>query len=107
MNCPVCDERLREVEKNGINIDVCPSCKGVWLDRGELEKLIEISASYTDRSKPDIGSAKNYDKHDDHEHGNREHDSDRGRRDSSEHGYGERKKKGGWLGDILGGIGGD
>lgn len=41
MNCPVCDgARMREVEKNGILIDVCPSCKGVWLDRGELEKLM-------------------------------------------------------------------
>lgn len=41
MNCPVCDNsRLREVEKNGILIDVCPTCKGVWLDRGELEKLM-------------------------------------------------------------------
>ncbi|MFC4601041.1 zf-TFIIB domain-containing protein [Cohnella hongkongensis] len=42
MNCPVCDDtRMREVEKNGILIDVCPTCKGVWLDRGELEKLMQ------------------------------------------------------------------
>ena len=41
MNCPVCDGvRMREVEKDGIMIDVCPSCKGVWLDRGELDKLL-------------------------------------------------------------------
>ncbi|MBB6670322.1 TFIIB-type zinc ribbon-containing protein [Cohnella nanjingensis] len=41
MNCPVCDDsRMREVEKNGILIDVCPACKGVWLDRGELDKLM-------------------------------------------------------------------
>ncbi|MFC3802334.1 zf-TFIIB domain-containing protein [Cohnella sp. GCM10012308] len=41
MNCPICeDSRMREVEKNGIMIDVCPSCKGVWLDRGELDKLM-------------------------------------------------------------------
>ena len=40
MNCPVCDDvRMREVQKEDIMIDVCPSCKGVWLDRGELEKL--------------------------------------------------------------------
>lgn len=31
---------MREVEKNGILIDVCPNCKGVWLDRGELDKLM-------------------------------------------------------------------
>jgi Zn-finger nucleic acid-binding protein len=42
MNCPVCDNtRMREVEKDGILIDVCPTCKGVWLDRGELEKLMQ------------------------------------------------------------------
>lgn len=41
MNCPVCDDvRMREVEKDGVMIDICPSCKGVWLDRGELEKLL-------------------------------------------------------------------
>ncbi|MBW5448680.1 hypothetical protein GE107_21785 [Cohnella sp. CFH 77786] len=53
MNCPVCDDtRMREVEKNGILIDVCPSCKGVWLDRGELEKLMsdvrEIRQEYNE-----------------------------------------------------------
>lgn len=42
MNCPVCyDVRMREVEKNGVLIDICPDCKGVWLDRGELEKLMQ------------------------------------------------------------------
>ena len=41
MKCPVCeDTRMREVEKDGILIDVCPNCKGVWLDRGELDKLM-------------------------------------------------------------------
>ncbi len=41
MKCPVCnDVRMREVEKDGVLIDVCPDCKGVWLDRGELEKLM-------------------------------------------------------------------
>lgn len=41
MKCPVCnDVRMREAEKDGVLIDVCPDCKGVWLDRGELEKLM-------------------------------------------------------------------
>ncbi|GIP61173.1 zf-TFIIB domain-containing protein [Paenibacillus sp. FSL W8-0186] len=41
MKCPVCnDVRMREIEKDGVMIDVCPDCKGVWLDRGELEKLL-------------------------------------------------------------------
>jgi len=41
MKCPVCtDVRMREVEKDGVLIDICPDCKGVWLDRGELDKLM-------------------------------------------------------------------
>lgn len=42
MKCPVCnDVRMREVVKNDVLIDVCPDCKGVWLDRGELDKLMQ------------------------------------------------------------------
>ena len=41
MNCPICDDvKLREVLKDDVLIDVCPNCKGVWLDRGELDKLM-------------------------------------------------------------------
>ena len=40
MNCPLCiDQTLEATYRAGIEIDVCPVCKGVWLDRGELEKL--------------------------------------------------------------------
>lgn len=47
MNCPVCDSvRMREVDKEGVLIDICPNCKGVWLDRGELEKLMEGERDY-------------------------------------------------------------
>ncbi len=42
MHCPLCDQvKMREVEKHGVLVDVCPSCKGVWLDRGELEKILQ------------------------------------------------------------------
>lgn len=41
MRCPRCETRvLEERERDGIMIDGCPSCRGVWLDRGELEKLM-------------------------------------------------------------------
>lgn len=40
MNCPVCDTALRETDRFGIRVDICTSCKGIWLDRGELEKII-------------------------------------------------------------------
>ena len=42
MKCPVCkDVILLMSEKRGVEIDYCPECRGIWLDRGELEKLIE------------------------------------------------------------------
>ncbi len=42
MKCPVCkDVTLLMSEKKGIEIDYCPECRGIWLDRGELEKLME------------------------------------------------------------------
>ena len=38
--CPNCQVGMREVERRGVLIDVCPQCGGVWLDKGELEKLL-------------------------------------------------------------------
>lgn len=45
MQCPVCKtQALQMSERQGIEIDYCPQCRGVWLDRGELDKIIERSA---------------------------------------------------------------
>jgi uncharacterized protein len=45
MKCPVCpDAVLVMADRQGIEIDYCPTCRGVWLDRGELDKLIEKAA---------------------------------------------------------------
>src|SRR6056297_2369280 len=45
MRCPVCtDEQLVISSREGIEIDHCPQCRGVWLDRGELDKIIERAA---------------------------------------------------------------
>ena len=45
MNCPVCKTvTLTMAERQGIEIDYCPQCRGVWLDRGELDKLIDRAA---------------------------------------------------------------
>ena len=44
MKCPNCpDSKLTLAERQGIEIDYCPDCRGVWLDRGELDKIIERS----------------------------------------------------------------
>ena len=41
MNCPLCiDEVLDATHRHGIEIDICPRCKGIWLDRGELDRLL-------------------------------------------------------------------
>lgn len=49
MKCPVCGIELTMSEKKGIEIDSCPQCRGVWLDRGELDKIIERSISMPHR----------------------------------------------------------
>ena len=43
--CPVDGATLVPVERSGIEIDHCPTCRGVWLDRGELDKILERSAT--------------------------------------------------------------
>ena len=45
MNCPVDNTALTMSERQGIEIDYCPTCRGVWLDRGELDKIIERSTA--------------------------------------------------------------
>ena len=45
MNCPVDGTTLQMTDRQGIEIDYCPQCRGVWLDRGELDKLIERAAA--------------------------------------------------------------
>jgi Zn-finger nucleic acid-binding protein len=46
MKCPTCpEETLIMADRQGIEIDYCPKCRGVWLDRGELDKLIDKSVS--------------------------------------------------------------
>ena len=43
MKCPICEVDLVMSERQGVEIDYCPKCRGVWLDRGELDKIIEKS----------------------------------------------------------------
>ena len=45
MPCPVCKVALVMSDRQGVEIDYCPQCRGVWLDRGELDKIIERSAA--------------------------------------------------------------
>jgi uncharacterized protein len=45
MKCPNCEEVLVMTERQGVEIDYCPKCRGVWLDKGELDKIIEKSSA--------------------------------------------------------------
>ncbi len=45
MQCPIDGSQLVMTERSGVEIDYCPQCRGVWLDRGELDKIIERSAA--------------------------------------------------------------
>ena len=67
MNCPQCkDVALVMSERQGVEIDYCPQCRGVWLDRGELDKIIERSDTY-DRDRDD-DRRRDHDRSREHEH---------------------------------------
>ena len=52
MLCPLDKAALVMSERQGIEIDYCPTCRGVWLDRGELDKIIERSGAESAASQP-------------------------------------------------------
>ncbi|ADW74239.1 MULTISPECIES: zf-TFIIB domain-containing protein [Rahnella] len=67
MQCPVCKEsQLVMSERQGIEIDYCPDCRGVWLDRGELDKIIEKSATLQAAERPATARYEERDRRDDH-----------------------------------------
>lgn len=74
MKCPNDNATLLITERNGIEIDYCPECRGVWLDRGELDKLIEHTShsgsrpTYRDEYQDKHREHGNYheSRHDDH-----------------------------------------
>lgn len=105
MKCPICPDVVLSVgNREGIEIDYCPRCRGIWLDRNELDKIIERSARLdsdlhheSDRGR---GSARAPEPH------QGQHPPHFGSNNDSSHGnfrYQDphRKKKGGWLGDLL------
>ena len=92
MKCPNCEETLVMTERKGIEIDYCPKCRGVWLDKGELDKIIE--KSFVDQSnQQQHEKSRRYD-----DSRNDDDYSDRYKRDQSNKPY---KKRGGFLSDIF------
>ena len=58
MKCPACpDTTLVMTDRQGIEIDYCPTCRGIWLDRGELDKLLDRAATATPVAAPAYAQA--------------------------------------------------
>lgn len=55
MKCPMDGAELVMTERQGVEIDYCPTCRGVWLDRGELDKIIDRSARLADPAAQGVG----------------------------------------------------
>lgn len=88
MKCPTCpDSTLVMTDRQGVEIDYCPTCRGIWLDRGELDKLLERAAGATE---PPPAPASQHRKHPDFE------DSDY--RDGQRYQRGRKKS---WLNEIF------
>lgn len=88
MKCPNCNETLVMADRQGIEIDYCPACRGVWLDKGELDKIIERSADW--EQKPSIPPTQNTYKGGP-QYGDHHPDSY----------YNKHKKKKGFLGEFF------
>jgi Zn-finger nucleic acid-binding protein len=96
MNCPVDGTELRITDRQGIEIDYCPQCRGIWLDRGELDKVIERSARseiVSDRERV-RDSDRPFRERDDRGY---ERDDDRG----YEREYGKKSRRRSFLEDLL------
>ena len=52
--CPVDSTQLRRIERSGVHVDACPSCRGIWLDRGELDKIVEQEGAAEDDFEREI-----------------------------------------------------
>jgi len=74
LKCPNCSSEMILTDKYNVEIDHCPRCKGVWLDRGELEKIANMQNKYDDDHYTKYHRGKEYDDDDDYE---RRYDRDR------------------------------
>jgi Zn-finger nucleic acid-binding protein len=89
MKCPICPETdLVMTERQGVEIDYCPKCRGVWLDRGELDKIIERSQGAPATVNPHAPPPQPV-----YAHPSGHHEDHHGH-----HGY--RRKKS-WLGELF------
>ncbi len=101
MMCPNGHAPLQITERNGVEIDYCPECRGVWLDRGELDKILDRAEAAAAPSRP--AESRREDVRDDRR--DDRYRDDRRDSDSRPHaGQGHpphKKSKASWLGDMF------
>lgn len=105
MKCPVCkDVTLLMSEKNGVEIDYCPQCRGIWLDRGELDKIIQRAKDIEEdyQRRDDRYDRRDYDRDYDRQ---RYQSRDKDRYDDSY--YRKKKKKSSMFGELFEMFGGE
>ena len=95
--CPNCNTSMQSVARSGVELDMCPTCRGVWLDRGELEKI--LGAGRED-AQTDVAARKRFDSEIDQFHRDPEawrkshpYDQERKRYKYDDDDYHHRKKK--------------
>lgn len=119
--CPVCRVDLVMADKQGVEIDYCPKCRGIWLDRGEIDKIIERSldqvgarggpraAPYPEPAPPPAYPPQGYGQPQGWSGGGHGHGHGGGHHDGGGHGGGHHGSSGGygkhgrrsWLRDLL------
>ena len=100
MKCPICEVDLMMTDRQGVEIDYCPKCRGVWLDRGELDKIIEKSSAnqvpvQKEYSANQINDSRGYDDN------QRDYKKNEKRYSDNEYDYKKKHKKEGFLGDLF------
>lgn len=97
MKCPKCEiVELTMADRTGVEIDYCSACRGVWLDRGELDKIIDRAAmpiDYSERTAERPSAPAEFERKRERYDDDDDDDRDDGR--------GRRKKRGGFLGDLF------
>ncbi|MGN8244431.1 zf-TFIIB domain-containing protein [Cellulomonas soli] len=107
MLCPVDQARLVMADRQGVEIDYCPVCRGVWLDRGELDKILERSgggaAAAPPAPVPGYGQPApgGYDPRRDDRRDDRRGYDDRAAHDSRGYDPRRKKKRESWLEDLF------
>lgn len=99
MKCPNCNETLLMTERSRVEIDYCPNCRGIWLDKGELDKLLEFSANQTGSSSSSEVNQHQYDDRDRRSYGD-DRSEDRHQQTRHDSRYPPKKKKS-FLSDFL------